>query len=53
MSKVSYVLKSQRGTPVFSFDDITRARQEIKSRKARNVTLRLFEVTMMEREIEV
>lgn len=53
MNKVSYVLKSQRGTPVFSFDDITRAQQEIEARKRKNVTLRLFEVTTMEREIEV
>lgn len=52
MPDISYVLKSQRGTPMFAFDNETRARQEMNERKRKHgVNLRLFEVRMMEREL--
>lgn len=51
MTSTSYVLKSQRGTPVYSTNAIELARTEQAARKARNVTTRLFEVQTVEREI--
>ncbi len=51
MRKTSYILRTRGGTPVFSFDDITRARQERDERAKRGINLVVCEVTMTEREM--
>ena len=48
----TYILKSGRGTPVFSFDNLERARQEVSARKKKGIKLRIFEVRTIETEIE-
>lgn len=47
----TYILKSQRGTPVLSFEDINRAKDTQRERKRKGVTLRLFRVTTQEEEL--
>lgn len=47
----TYILKSQRGAPVLSFDDINRAKDTQRERKRKGIALRLFRVTTQEEEM--
>lgn len=51
--KVTYELRSKRGTPIYAFDHEEHARKELNARSVRVPGLRLFKVTRQEEELSV
>lgn len=49
--QATYILKSQRGSPLLSFEDINRALDVQRERKKKGINLRLFKVVTVEEEI--
>ncbi len=50
--QTTYILKSQRGSPLLSFDNINRAKDVQRDRRRKGIKLRLFRVTQTEEELQ-
>jgi hypothetical protein len=50
--QTTYILKSQRGSPLLSFDNINRAKDVQRDRRRKGIKLRLFRVTQIEEELQ-
>lgn len=52
MEKESYEIRSGNGRPIFGYDNLTRARDELSKYRAQHRgNLRLFKITYIEEEI--
>lgn len=50
----SYEIRNLRGKPLFAFDNLDRAKTEVRNIEKRlNIKVRLIEVMRVEREIEL
>lgn len=50
--QTTYILKSQRGSPLLSFDNVNRAKDVQRERRRKGINLRLFRVTQIEEELQ-
>lgn len=50
----TYEIRTMRGRPVFSFDDIARAKDALRTNEKRlGIKLRLVEITRVEKELSL